>query len=762
MASDNTLGSPTEGLGANITFAGGGGRQPAQMRAGGAQAVRLGNNTRIDPRLEVTGLGHMASMSGADPTLDLVMKVAGAVVGPALKKYQTEQYVAGMQRAAQGEAITDIVDEQPWYSRIFGDSDVVEGARAYTQQAKATETAMLMTENMQEIRKLDGASAQKHFTDIMMKAQTGDPATDAALMRSLSGTMPAVMKQQAKEHYGYLQEEASKSESAAIQAAAKRLQDSTLALKEGKISQEDFDALKGDLAWLNVPANGRDPKSAAAQRTSDLVQMAEKGQFHALNTLEDLGVTKMLDTDQQTRYLQARERNEVQWRAQNSAPYIERIATLTRLSERGVAGWTGDNMIAAVKDLNKDYREQTGSNRDLFDPSIVSQYGERFTQAVQATIDAEIKANATSAAKAAADGDKAGEAAFQRAAILQAWNAGDPLGATLQPGISKEKVDDAVAQNFLPQFQKPATLEANTVRKLGDAAVMGYVNPAIKRQVNAWVTMGTRGGSPNAGFNDAFTLWSKMQQQGVAAAYFDAQDHNRFLEFSMLHPDPIDPAAPSAQALSAFDVSFGPGAKSGRAKLDKKEVAAATAELKSEFTNWWPETLGGNRDILPHQLQRLSDAVVPMAELYGRLHSPKDATRLAIQAAQKGGHQIVGGYYIRDPESPRLVSRLQQELYAQHVDFSLPTGDEFGEYVGGIFDETLAAAGGKGADPVITVHNGTINFTFVKDEKQLNARLTYGQLAKAVMERAAKRRPQRGRTTPMTGDPMGLVPLVAP
>lgn len=755
MAADNTLGSPTEGLGANITFSGGDRRQPAQMRVGEAQQVRLGNSTKISLQTPVVGLGNMANDN--DPTLDLVMKVAGAVVGPALKKYQTEQYVAGMQRAASGAAVKDIVDEQPWYSRIFGDSDVVEGARAYTQQAKATETAMLMTENMQELRKLDGASAQAHFTDIMMRAQTGDAATDSALMRSLSGTMPAVMKQQAKEHYGYLQEEASKSESAAIQAAAKRLQDSTLALKEGKISQDDFDALKGDLAWLNVPANGRDPESAAAQRTSDLVMMAEKGQFHALNTLEELGMVNMLSTDQQTRYAKAREQNEVQWRAQNSAPYIERIASLTRLSERGVAGWTGNDMIGAVKDLNKDYREQTGSGRELFDPQVVSQYGERFTQAVQATIDAELRANAAAAEKAAASGDKAGEAAFQRSAILQAWNAGDPLGATLQPGISKEKVDDAIAQNFLPQFQKPSMLEPATVRKLSDAAVMGYVNPAIKRQVGAWVNIGTRGGSPNAGFADAFSLWSKMQQAGAAAAYFDDKDHNRFLEFSLLHPDPIDPAAPTAQALAAFDVSFGPGAKSGRAKLDKKEVAAATSELKSEFTNWWPETLGGNRDILPNQLKRLSDAVVPMAELYGRLHSPKDATRLGIQSALKGGHQIVGGYYIRDPESPRLVARLQQELYAQRVDFSLPTGDEFGEYVGDIFDETLNAAGGKGADPVVTVHNGTINFTFVKDEKQLNARLTYGQLANAVMKRAAKRRPQRGSTKPMT-DTLTFVP----
>ena len=164
MAADNTLGSPTEGLGANITFSGGDRRQPAQMRVGEAQQVRLGNSTKISLQTPVVGLGNMANDN--DPTLDLVMKVAGAVVGPALKKYQTEQYVAGMQRAASGAAVKDIVDEQPWYSRIFGDSDVVEGARAYTQQAKATETAMLMTENMQELRKLDGASAQAHFTDI--------------------------------------------------------------------------------------------------------------------------------------------------------------------------------------------------------------------------------------------------------------------------------------------------------------------------------------------------------------------------------------------------------------------------------------------------------------------------------------------------------------------------------------------------------------------------------------------------------------------
>jgi hypothetical protein len=128
--SDNSLGAPTEGLGQNVTFAYNTGRGPGQLEIGDPGRIRagvIGGDTVGAGATRAQGVQDR----NANATLDVLMKVGESIMAPMLKQKKTEAYVAGMQRAMQGEAVTEIATEQPWYSKIFGDSDVVEGARAY-------------------------------------------------------------------------------------------------------------------------------------------------------------------------------------------------------------------------------------------------------------------------------------------------------------------------------------------------------------------------------------------------------------------------------------------------------------------------------------------------------------------------------------------------------------------------------------------------------------------------------------------------------
>jgi len=66
-----------------------------------------------------------------DATSALLMKMGEKFVAKQINKRRDEQFLKGVQQAASGKALVDIVNEQPWYTKIFGDVPMVEGARSY-------------------------------------------------------------------------------------------------------------------------------------------------------------------------------------------------------------------------------------------------------------------------------------------------------------------------------------------------------------------------------------------------------------------------------------------------------------------------------------------------------------------------------------------------------------------------------------------------------------------------------------------------------
>lgn len=204
MANDNTLGAPTEGLGQTVTFAASGRQgvpQTTAMKRGNVRNAAQGGAARR------TAEALQTLAPQGDTTFKTLARLAGDIIKPQLEAERTLKFAEGWQKAAQSQAIEEIVDEQPAFSRLFGSSSLVDGARAYTAAAKANGLAIELESDMANLRKLSPAEVAKHVADrVTATAGTGDATTNAMIIQQASQGVPQFLKGQAKAYLGYQQE----------------------------------------------------------------------------------------------------------------------------------------------------------------------------------------------------------------------------------------------------------------------------------------------------------------------------------------------------------------------------------------------------------------------------------------------------------------------------------------------------------------------------------------------------------------------------
>lgn len=360
MAQDNALQAPAQGFGQDISFAvrttnppvlDGLGRQ-GQTRGGVQGSPGTGSGFQQ----------HAIQAPPPNPTIALLNKVAGQYMEGKIKEQKAAAFVSGMQRAAGGEAIKDIAEGQPWYTRIFGESDVIEGARVYTAQAKSAEAAAAIEDSMSEVRKMGPEESNAYFAKLIAGHMTGDDVADAAIMQGFARTMPSTMRRQAKEHYAWRQEEASTAESRALLAFADLQQK-----RAGSDKQTDDEYAQQAVQLVSGmrPAQGRDMDSWTKARTGDLVALAQAGKFHAVNTLREAGLLGMLPPEARTKVESALDTAENRVIATKSFEYADEIGQIAGEAEVYHDGLAPQRTFEQLRALNEKFRKETGIDRDL-------------------------------------------------------------------------------------------------------------------------------------------------------------------------------------------------------------------------------------------------------------------------------------------------------------------------------------------------------------------------------------------------------------
>lgn len=397
MANDNTLGAPTEGLGQTVTFAarGGGGQSQAQ----GSQRQGMRNNS-TGGGAQLTARALQIPQAEPDGTMQALMKLGGEIIRPRLEQERTAAYVQGMQKAAQGQAITEIVDEQPWYSQLFGSTSLVDGARAYTASAKASSVAAGMEADMENLRKMSADEFGNYATQAITKNQTGDPTTDMMLAQQISATLPAVMKGQAKAHLRYQQEQLEGSMASAQTSAFARLGIVDAASRKPGSTKEPDDVLGdfiGAIGVLEVPADMK-PELHDKILATSAGQAIGDGNFAAYTLLKDSG--KLAKMEPTAAYQVERAYNAASNKAKLTVPneLLDQVANFRTLARR--PGISDEDIHKGAESINEQYTKMTGDTDKFLSNAVTLQELQQLREYRDAQQAALTRARSTAVTKA--------------------------------------------------------------------------------------------------------------------------------------------------------------------------------------------------------------------------------------------------------------------------------------------------------------------------------------------------------------------------
>ena len=359
MSNDNTMGAPTEGLGQTVTFAARSGGGVPQTTASNRQSLRMENRGGGAQR---TAQALQVPPAQPDATVQALFKLGGEMLRPHVEAERQAKYVEGMQKAAQGQAITEIVEEQPWYSKIFGSTSLVDGARAYTATAKATSVAVDLESNMEELKRLSPNEFSKHTADIMKNATTGDSATDMMISQQLGQTLPAVMKGQAKAHIRYKQEKFDEGMDATFTANFALLGAVDSEARKPNATKDSGDTLEQELSVLK--AMTPPPEIDRAHFNKVLAKSAVKaimqGNFAVANLLDNSKVIDSFSPEEQIAIRAATNKARVDAKLRLPLEFSEKLEGWMTLS--GEEGTDRKGIIKGAEDINAEYTKLTGDS----------------------------------------------------------------------------------------------------------------------------------------------------------------------------------------------------------------------------------------------------------------------------------------------------------------------------------------------------------------------------------------------------------------
>ena len=296
-----------------------------------------------------------------DKTAAALFGFAETMLKPVAKELAARKFLEGVQRAASGEALTEIVNEQPWYSRIFGPSSAVEGARQYNLDAQAAKFDAAVQQAMPKLRNTSPDELPAIIQNMSKEFQTGDPATDAQLGLRLTKVLPNLIQQHTREFYKAQQEHADNQRFAATQQNATSLQ----IISQDPMASEDDKLLRqaNFLQGFVLPA-GVDPESHKQFIQTSLASLAEAGQFHAVNVALSNGVAQSLPPEKRLQLERSINQFKKQHAMEARDSYAKDFAQIYDRA-RNDPEYSAEKVMEDYDALNAKYASMSGNDQPL-------------------------------------------------------------------------------------------------------------------------------------------------------------------------------------------------------------------------------------------------------------------------------------------------------------------------------------------------------------------------------------------------------------
>lgn len=682
---ENALGAPTEGLGQTVTFALKGVEGAPQIDALGPAHIRQDISGGQSGALELQG-GVVRQPN--DPTMSLLLKVGEGIMAPQIEKQRKDAYLLGMQKARAGQAMLDIAEEQPWYSKIFGDSDVVAGARAFTQQTKAQEAVLALQEQMPELRKKGLDEARAVMTSMVDKSMTGDAETDVFLMNSFSRTMPGLMATHAREHYKYTQEQAVETHGKMLASGAKLLQAQAGEHFRNGTDSLEYDSAKAQYLGLIAQPAGMEDEAYEKALSQHIVATAENGDFHAIAVMRESGAIDRLPEKTRATILRTIDVNE---RQLPSGPqgdeFADRLYQIRQLAHniRVNDGPIVDPSVLRRQydQMNADWMRVSGSTRPMVDKKVQASEAVQMADEIQQAMDKDHRERVAAAKEAAREAklnrllSLQTAAAHDRAAAgTTAWNMVNPASVLFgENKLKEDEVNSLISTQMAPILMKPGELtpdEEQQYFRLGAFMSVGAGDNMVKAILAPMYQAAKTAGSPaTPQFAAVYDNYLRMRKVNPLALghMFDGETLKELNMFYQQHPNPVTRDANghpniSTAAVAAFASSIDPATKLPKQVLDKKEHSALVARVVKDQSFWQPEMMGGSPDISKVQADRIAlrmnaqvEALLP--SVGGNIEL---ATKQAWSTFAEQGGRIIGGYEVTDRS---LKGKQDWQIFAQ-------------------------------------------------------------------------------------------------
>ena len=355
------------------------------IRGGVQGGVNTGINTSFSP----------TNPAAANSTLDSLARFTQRALAPAIQREREARFLRGASRVAQGEAAADIDEQRPAWARAFGDTDEVLGARAYEGKADAARAELALRDTMEQDAELPPDEYAKVLQKRLASLETGDADRDTVWKSQVMGSLPLMMKEQAKANKSWSQKKALAARDDAIGAHITAFE--TAAKNAGSTwSVEDrrtyVSKLLSDIAPI---APGENPEVRDAQLARHLEAQVAAGRFATIGIFKETPeLWQSIPTPVQDRLEQMVRTRASQEIGKSIGDHPDLWESVYGLSSKRFGSVA--ELLGEAQKLNDELRIRTGIPADLItQQDLMRMWGQQHAQTA-----AEAKATAAALSKA--------------------------------------------------------------------------------------------------------------------------------------------------------------------------------------------------------------------------------------------------------------------------------------------------------------------------------------------------------------------------
>lgn len=618
------------------------------IMGGGAQGVRAvrGGITQ-QPELDQS-------------TLNAFRALSNSIIDPYIERRQQQEYMEGARRQIEGEALKDIVDSQPWYSKIFGPSASVSGARTMASMQAVESFTSNIAADMDNLRQL---TPEEFGAEVMSRmdqsADLGDAQTNVVVQTQLMESYGPLVRSHTKEHAKYVQEEMQAQFTGSLVTEARSLNQYMQGVVNGTVSEDDARIVISNAAGALQPIEGQTSESYWSGIEAATEEAMATGNFHFVNLVESQ-LFEYMPADQRLKFLNDRRKYERQ--VMSDRLISDHSIELAQLSAQSAEGLISpQETMNRINALNTRFSQQTGIDREMINASTAEGL---ITSNLRGLI-SEQKARARAAREEQEQLDLiAAKTDFMRTAFVTGQ-----AQLAIDQGTDRSEMQSA-AMGQVAQLQALGREEGTNVPSDAWAQVVvqahtreGFKVDGVARRIQHGARASV-GNSWNPNFESAYQDWLTIKNmpnggRGVAADY--AGEYNRQFEQydSYVRSGTIDPAA-------AFELTFSD--HPSRRAASTQSIEEYEDFLNSELKPGWFRRAFGEQELTDSSkaiVARTFAAVAPDIELSHPGLSVDDRAEMAF-AMSKSSLDMVGGHAIlqepgRGIRMSNYIGRTQEE-----------------------------------------------------------------------------------------------------